>query len=276
MKRLLSVLLMALLVFTMTACGGSGGGAAQGAESTLTKIQNDKKLVVGTSPGYLPFEMQDTSGKFIGYDIDLAYAIGEALGLEEKAVEIKQYEFSGLIPALQTGDIDIIIAAMTIRGDRALAVSFSDPYFATGQVLMVTGSDTTTKTWEDLDKAGNKIATSQGTTGGLLSHQLFKNAEVADFPDFASASMAVSQGKAQGLLYDEPGIRMFEIMHPNEVRGIYDIISSENLGLVVKYNDQEMVNWLNSFLQGYVNTPREMDSRTKWFETTDWMDTLQN
>ena len=82
----------------------------------------------------MPFEMTDVDGNFIGYDIDLGKAIGESLGVE---VEFKQYEFSGLIPALQVGEIDILLAGMTIRGDRAAAVSFSDTYFATGQVLMV-------------------------------------------------------------------------------------------------------------------------------------------
>lgn len=274
MKKILSLLLAAMLVISLAACSGgsdTSGGTVAAPESTLTKIQKSGKLVVGTSPGYLPFEMIDTNGDFVGYDVDIAKAIGEALGVE---VEFKQFEFAGLIPALQTGDIDIIIAAMTIRGDRALAVSYSDPYYATGQVLMVPAFDKDTMSWEELDVEGNQIATSQGTTGGLLSHQLFQHAEVIDFPDFASASMAVAQGKAQGLLYDEPGIKMFEIMHRDEVRGVYDVISDENLGLVVKYNDQEFVNWLNSFLYGYRNSPQELEAREKWFNTTDWMDTL--
>ena len=98
--------------------------------STLDTVQKAKKIVIGSAPGYLPFEMMDKQGNFIGYDIDLGRAIAKSLGVE---VEFRQFEFSGLIPALQTGDIDMFIAGMTIRGDRALAVSFSNPYYATGR-----------------------------------------------------------------------------------------------------------------------------------------------
>jgi len=274
MKKILSVLMVVLLMFSLIACSSNATATTSSSEktqSTIEKVQQKKKLVIGTAPGYLPFEMKDVNGNFVGYDIDIGKAIAEALGVE---VEFKQYEFSGLIPALQTGDIDMVIAAMTIRGDRALAVSFSNPYYATGQVLMVSGNDTTTKSWKDLDVAGKTIAVSQGTTGALLAKQLFKNAQVVDYSDFPTASMAIVQGKADGIIYDEPGIRMYEIMNPGQVRGIYDLISAENLGIVVRYNDLETVQWLNAFLEGYRNSPRDLESIEKWFKSTDWMDTI--
>jgi len=274
MKKILSVLMVVLLMFSLIACSSNATATTSSSEktqSTIEKVQQKKKLVIGTAPGYLPFEMKDVNGNFVGYDIDIGKAIAEALGVE---VEFKQYEFSGLIPALQTGDIDMVIAAMTIRGDRALAVSFSNPYYATGQVLMVSGNDTTTKSWKDLDVAGKTIAVSQGTTGALLAKQLFKNAQVVDYSDFPTASLAIVQGKADGIIYDEPGIRMYEIMNPGKVRGIYDLISAENLGIVVRHNDVETVLWLNAFLEGYRNSPRDLESIEKWFKSTDWMDTI--
>ena len=274
MKKILSVLMVVLLMFSLIACSSNATATTSSSEktqSTIEKVQQKKKLVIGTAPGYLPFEMKDVNGNFVGYDIDIGKAIAEALGVE---VEFKQYEFSGLIPALQTGDIDMVIAAMTIRGDRALAVSFSNPYYATGQVLMVSGNDTTTKSWKDLDVAGKTIAVSQGTTGALLAKQLFKNAQVVDYSDFPTASLAIVQGKADGIIYDEPCIRMYEIMNPGKVRGIYDLISAENLGIVVRHNDVETVLWLNAFLEGYRNSPRDLESIEKWFKSTDWMDTI--
>jgi polar amino acid transport system substrate-binding protein len=273
MKKVLSILMTGILMFSLVACS-SDTTSVSGSEKTLStieKIQANKKVVIGTAPGYLPFEMKDVQGNFVGYDIDIGMAIAEAIGVP---VEFKQYEFSGLIPALQTGDIDMIIAAMTIRGDRALAVSFSNPYYSTGQVLMVSGNDTTTKSWQDLDVTGKTIAVSQGTTGALLAKQLFKNAKVVDYGDFPTASMAIVQGKADGIIYDEPGIRMYEIMNPGQVRGIYDLISAENLGIVVRYNDLETVQWLNAFLEGYRNSPRDLESIDKWFKSTDWMETI--
>lgn len=273
MKKVISVLLIAVLVLGLVGCAQSASpsGVQQTSTSTIAKIQKNKKIIIGTAPGYMPFEMKDVNGNFVGYDIDIGNAIGEALDVE---VEYRQYEFSGLIPALQTGDIDLVIAGMAIRGTRALSVSFSNPYFATAQVLMVNSNDTTTKSWEDLDVKGKKIATSQGTTGGLLAKQLFKNAEVVDYDSFPTAAMAIAQGKADGIVYEEPAVRFYEMMNDG-VRGVYAPLTHVNTGMAVKLNDFEMINWVNSFLYGYIGGAKDLESVEKWFHSTDWMDSIQ-
>ncbi|RXT07785.1 transporter substrate-binding domain-containing protein [Ammoniphilus sp. CFH 90114] len=270
MKKWILAGLASVLMFTAGCSQSTSTGPSEA--STLEKIQDKKKIVIGTAPGYMPFEMKDKQGNFIGYDIDLGNAIGESMKVP---VEFKQFEFSGLIPALQTGEIDMIIAGMTIRGDRALAVSFANPYYATGQVLMVPTKDNSTKTWEDLDQPGKKIAVSLGTTGALLAKQLFKQATVVDFDDFPTAGMAMIQGQADGIVYDEPGVRIFTAMNKDSVKGIYELISTENLGIAVRHNDLATVQWLNSFLEAYRNSPTELASREKWFNTKDWMDNVE-
>lgn len=264
-----------IIIFTVILAGctkETSNGEAGAVPSTIDKVLKNKKLVIGTAPGYFPFEMIDLNGEFIGYDVDTARAIGEALNVD---VEFKQFGFDGLIPALQTGEIDMIIAGMTIRGDRALAVSFANPYFSTGQVLMLPKSDTTTTSWEELDQAGKKIAVSLGTTGALLAKQLFKEATVVDFEDFPAASLALVQGQADGIIYDEPGVRTYEAMNADSVRGVYDLISSENLGIAVRHNDLETVQWLNSFLESYKGSPAELESFEKWFNSADWMNDVK-
>ncbi|KAF0194190.1 MAG: Amino acid ABC transporter substrate-binding protein [Bacillota bacterium] len=274
MKKIVSLVIVTLLLFSvLVGCSQQASNTGAKEQSTVEKVLSKKKLVVGTAPGYLPFEMKDKQGNFIGYDIDLGKAIGASLKVD---VEFKQYSFSALIPALQTGEIDILIAGMTIRGDRALAVSFSNPYYATGQVLMLPAKDTTTTSWQDLDVAGKKIAASQGTTGALLAKQLFKNAIVVDFDDFPTAAMALTQGQADGIIYDEPGVRIYEVMQKESVRGIYELISAENLGIAVKHNDFSTVQWLNSFLQAYIDSPDELASRDMWFNSKDWMDNVDS
>lgn len=263
MKRKTLCILASLLAVLLTA-----GAAFAAPASTVEKVLRAKKIVIGTAPGYLPFEMLDKEGNLIGYDVDLGRAVSKALGVE---VEFRQFEFSGLIPALQTGEIDMLIAGMTIRGDRALAVSFPNPYYATGQVIMVPAKDKTTRSWHDLDRPDKKIALSQGTTGALLAKALFKKAQILDFPTFPEAAAALIQGAADGIVYDEPCIRMYETMQKGAVRGIYDLISKENLGIGVRLNDFATIQWVNSFLQYYIGSPEELASRTRWFESSDWM-----
>lgn len=272
MKKIVLLVFVTLLLFSVLVGCSQQTSTGTTEKSTVEKVLANKKLVVGTAPGYLPFEMKDTQGNFIGYDIDLGKAIGASLDVP---VEFKQYSFSALIPALQTGEIDMLIAGMTIRGDRALAVSFANPYYATGQVLMLPSTDTATSSWKDLDVAGKKIAASQGTTGALLAKQLFKNATIVDFDDFPTAAMALSQGQADGIIYDEPAVRIYEVMQKDSVRGIYDLISAENLGIAVKHNDFATVQWLNSFLQSYIDSPSELASREMWFNSKEWMENVE-
>jgi len=257
------------VVLGVLLCALGGVLSAEAAETTLERIARTGRVVIGTAPGYYPFEMVDRSGELIGYDIDLGQAIAEALGA---TLEWRQFEFAGLIPAIQTGEIDLLIAGMSITGRRALAVSFSNPYFETGQVLMVPKSDTETTSWQDLDQPGKRIGTPQGQTSAILAEQLFKHAELMHFPTFPETSMALMNGQLDGVIYDKPGILVWEARHPELARGIYDLISLESLGIATRLNDFAMIQWLNSFLFQYRGSPREMASRTRWmYNIQDWL-----
>ncbi len=269
MKKIIMIIMVIALVFSLPGCADNAAAVKE--ESTIDSVLKKGTLVVGTSPGYLPFEMIDTQGNYIGYDIDTANAIAEAMGVK---LEIKQYEFSAIIGALQAGEIDMIISGMTIRGDRALAVSFADPYFEISQSFLVPLSDTTTTKWQDLDVAGKTIAVGQGTTGALLAKQLFKNAEIVDYEGGNVAAMAVAQEQADGMVYDDVGIKMFVLQQEGKLRGIYEPMSVESLGIAVKYGDSTSVDWLNAFLYGYLKNPKEIESYQKWVESTDWLDDL--
>jgi len=271
MKKMFMFWLVAAFLI-VTGCSQEAGGGVAAGPSTIEKILDRNKLIVGTSPGYFPFEMKDKDGNNVGYDIDLAKAIADALKVE---LEFKEYEFNGLIPALQTGDIDMVISGMTIRGDRALAVSFSDPYYSAGQVLMVPESDTTTKSWEDLDQPGKKIAIATGTTGALLAKQLFKNVEFMEFDGFSNAALAVKQQQADAIVFDEPAAAVYELMNGDSVRVIYEPLSSENLGIAVPLNDHATIQWLNSFLASYRNGPADQASIQKWFKSNEWINNVQ-
>ncbi|WP_419957464.1 transporter substrate-binding domain-containing protein [Psychrobacillus psychrotolerans] len=267
-KWLVAVLMISVLI--IAGCSDDSGGVSTD-NSTIQKALKEKKLVIGMSPGYFPFDMKDPNGDFVGYDVDTANALAEALGKGIK-VEFKQFTFDGLVPALRTGEIDMIFAGMTIRGDRALAVSFSDPYFQTGQAVMVPGTDKSTKTWQDLDVKGNKIAVGIGTTGALLAKDVFQNAEILDFEEFPSAAAAMAQGEADGVVYDEPAIAVWKLKNGDSVREIEELISTENLGIAIQKNDFDTIQWVNSFLNSYLGSPAELASRNKWFETSDWLD----
>lgn len=117
----------------VTACNQSGSETAAGGGSGG---QGGKKLVMATSADYPPYEFVDTSKgseDIVGFDVDIARAVAEKLGYE---LEVTNIDFNGLIPALQAGRADLVMAGMTPTEDRKKNVDFSDVYYTAKQTIM--------------------------------------------------------------------------------------------------------------------------------------------
>ena len=117
-----------------------------------------KPLIVGMELGYPPFEMTDTQGKPSGVSVDLATDLAKSLG---RPVLIQNTAFDGLIPALKTGKVDLVISSMTATAEREKSIDFSDPYLSTGLCLLLK-KDSAAQGIADLDKAGVKVAVKKG------------------------------------------------------------------------------------------------------------------
>jgi polar amino acid transport system substrate-binding protein len=144
MKRL-SIFLMVVLVLALvlSACAPQA-----------------KKLVVGTSADYEPYEFKDTkTNEFVGFDMDLIREIGKRSGLD---VEIKDMSFDSLIAAVQEGKIDAVIAAMQASDARKEKVDFSSGYHRQQDAFLVKGDSPITMTKPE-DAAGLKLGVQTGT-----------------------------------------------------------------------------------------------------------------
>ncbi len=156
-------------------------------------------LTVGCDTNFMPFEFKQ-DGKYVGFDIDLWAAIAEDLGLEYK---LQPMDFNGLIPALQTGNIDAAIAGMTIKSKREEVVDFAYPYYDAGLLLMVRADETGITGVEDL--GDRVVATKLGTT----SADYVKSVDTKDvklFPNIDGAYMELRTGGADAVLFDSPAI----------------------------------------------------------------------
>jgi arginine/lysine/histidine transporter system substrate-binding protein len=141
-RGLLSLLFCILFISLLSGCGASGSSAEKQSES------NKKILKLGTSADYAPFEYMDTAkgDEVIGFDIDLANMIAKELGYEVQVVDM---DFNGLIPALQSGKVDFVLASMTPTPERKKSVDFSDVYYV-AKNMIVTKKENGLKTMEDL------------------------------------------------------------------------------------------------------------------------------
>lgn len=133
-KKLLSFAAASLAALTLLA--GCGSSTDQKSQDTAKK--ESKTLIVGTEPTFPPFEFTEND-KTVGFDIDLAQAVCDKLGYK---MELKNLGFDALIPALKSGQIDLIAAGMDATEDRKKQVTFTDVYFKSGYTLVVRKDNT--------------------------------------------------------------------------------------------------------------------------------------
>lgn len=158
----------------------------------------DGTLVVGMELAYPPFEMSDQNGKPTGISVDMAYALGEYLG---KDVIIEDMAYGGLIPALKTKKVDVVISSMSVTEERKKSVNFSKPY-AKSYLGMLVNKNSGIVTQMDLNKKGKKVAVKKGTSGHTVAEKYFPNAEILVFDKESACVLEVSQGKVDAFIYD--------------------------------------------------------------------------
>lgn len=236
MKKILSVFLCLILVLSLAT------GCSQNTAS------NDSVLVVAMELAYPPFETKDESGAPSGISVDLVKAFGEYAGYE---VRIENMSWDGLIPALQTGKADLVISSMTITDARKQSVDFSDPY-ANAALAILANVQSGIESVEDLNQPGKKVAVKTGSTGYLYAVEQLDQAEIIALPDESACVTEVSQGKADGFLYDQLTVYRNWKLHEDTTKAVFiPFQDKEQWGAAVQKGNTELLEQFNAFLAEY-------------------------
>ncbi len=164
-----------------------------------SKETQERPLIVGMELEYPPFETTNLDGEPSGVSVDLANAIGEKLGRE---VQIESIRWTGLIPALQSKKIDMIISSMAVTEEREKQIDFSIPY-ATFSVSYLAGIDTSINSAGDLKEEGVRLAVKNGTIGhNLILQGAYPNAEVKIIDQIGIGILEIIQEREDALLID--------------------------------------------------------------------------
>ena len=206
-----------------------------------------KPLIVGMELAYPPFEMTDPSGKPTGVSVDLATDLAKSLG---RQVIIQNISFDGLIPALKTGKVDLVISSMTATAERAKSIDFSDPYISTGLCLLLK-KDSLAQGIADLNKPGVRIAVKKGTTGHLYATANLKNAEILVLDKESAAVLEVSQGKADAFIYDQMSPYQNWQRNKETTRALLDPFQKESWAVGLRKGNDELRDKVNAFIKDY-------------------------
>jgi len=216
--------------------------------SVVTLQANGKPpLRVGMEMTFPPFEMTDPKGKPVGVSVDLALALGKALGRE---VEFEDIPFPGLIPALKTGKIDCIISSMTATPERSRSVAFSQPYVKTGLALLV-GKHSGATDVASLDQPGRSVTVKKGTTGHLYASRQLKKAQVLVFDSESRCVLEVAQGKADAFIYDQISIYVHWKKFPESTVAYLKPFQEEEWAVAVQLGNETLLRQINEFLTDF-------------------------
>src|SRR5215510_3085308 len=212
--------------------------------SVSCDLKPKSTLVVGMELNYPPFEMIDPQRKPTGISVEVANELGKFL---DKKVQIQNIPFDGLIPALKTGKIDLIISSMTETPERAKSIDFSDPYLRTGLCVLANKTapiDSITQA----DQPNISVAVKQGTTGQLYAQQHLKRARILVLEKEDACVLEVVQNKAQAFIYDQMSIFKHWQQHQDSTKAILKPFQEERWAVGIRSDDQALKAQINAFL----------------------------
>lgn len=243
-------------------------------KSTLEEIQKRKELRVGFEAGYLPFEMADKKGRFIGFDVDMAKEMAKAMGVKFKPVNTA---WDGIIPALITKKFDIIMSGMTVTQERNLKINFADPYIIVGQtILLQKKHEGKVTSYKDLNNPKYVITSKLGTTGEQAIKRMIPKATYKSFEVETEAALEALNGKADATVYDLPFCAVFMAQQGSgKLIFLDEPFTYEPLAWAIRKGDPDFLNWLNNFLRQMKNDGRYDTIYNKWIKSTDWIKQIE-
>jgi len=242
-----------------------------GGSPVLQRIKDSKLIRVGVNPHFKPFSFIDKeSKKRIGVDIDMADHLANQLGVSCETVVPKQ--FSDLIPMLQKGHIDIIMADMTKTFARSKAITFSDSYFKTGLSIMINkvqaGKDhipmnLSYQEFKEKLTQNNKekdliIALTKGKAPARIVPKYFPQAKVRYYKTNEKAAQAVLDGRAHIMIHDELFLKVW--IKDNRKKTLYKVevfpepFKVDYYAFAIQKGNQEWLNMVNVFVMELLTT----------------------
>ncbi len=219
------------------------------------------KLVVATDTAFVPFEfMQD--GEYVGFDIDMWNTIADELGLE---FELRPMDFNGIIPGLQTRQVDVALAGITIREDRAQVIDFSDGYYDSGFLIMVP-VDSEIESFADLE--GKTLAVRTGTSAADYARDNFTNTTLRQFPNIDNAYLELRTGRVDAAMHDTPNVLYYiATAGDGAVKAAGEQMMAHQYGIGFP-KGSELVAPVNQVLANMREDGRYDEIYMKWFGTT--------
>jgi len=222
LQKIFATTLIGVMALSLMACGAKNED-----KNALTTIKDNKKVIVGLSADYAPYEfhtMVDGKDETVGFDVDLAKEIAKDMGVE---LELKEMDFDALIGALKAGQIDMIISGMNPDDERRKEIDFSDIYYEAQHGVLVNKADKDKfKTAEDLN--GKKIGAQLNSTQQDIAEEKVTGATLTILANVNNLILELKSGKVDAIITEEPVAKIATKNNPELV--LSDILFKDETG----------------------------------------------
>jgi polar amino acid transport system substrate-binding protein len=260
MKRIFWIAAMVMLVVSVNAQK----------KSTLETIVKNGELRVGMSGNQPPYTMTSLGGIMIGYEVDLATLLADAMGVK---LTLVQMPFGDLLPSLKEGKVDVVMSGMTITPDRNMDALFVGPYMVSGKTIMtlaanLEGLDEST----EINQSAVSLVALQGSTSEDFVKNFLPEAQLTLAEDYNEAVNLVINGDVKAMVADVEICQVSILRFPGKnLVAIDQPLTIEPIGMALPANDF----LLENMIRNYFSTLQMMGAldllEVKWFENGDWL-----
>jgi len=253
LKKVIFGAMVGVMSLSFVACsnGESKEASNKGAVTTIDKIKESKKLVIGTSADYPPYEFhKEINGKdtIIGFDVEIAKEVAKDLGVE---LEINDMKFDGLVAALKTGKVDMVLAGMNPTEERKQSVDFSNIYYTADHAVIVRAEDKD-KYKSLADLKGKEIGAQKGAIQEELAKTQIEGAQVKGLGKVTDLVLELKNKKVDAIVVEVPVAKFYVSKNPD--LAITDAkfkieAGEQGSAVAVKKGDEAFVNAINSTLE---------------------------
>ena len=239
-------------------------GAARADEMDETLKRGELRVAVQSQGA--PVSFVNKAGKRTGLAVELAEMMAADLGVK---IAFQDYDWKGLIPALQAGKVDMIAADMTPTPQRAAQLLFSRPMFYQ-ETVAVALKDNAAKGWADLNKSGLNIGATQASSYGDAIKKFMPQATLKEFAGgTAAVAQALSAGRLDGAVSDLGNVTNF-VKEFGNLKILDGVITREPLSFAVQPNAFHLKMWLDNYVE-LVTADKRLEKQVNyWWNSSDW------